>query len=82
MAIFPWVKQSGRCARLVSNMLLMQNDYPMSVLHSIDRQAYYEALREGPGELIPLYVEAIETTAVSEMRVYDQAQQVPRRQAS
>lgn len=83
MAIFPWVKQSGRCARLVSNMLLVQNDYPMAVLHSIDRQAYYEALREGPNALIPLYIEAIETTALSEVRVYDQAlQQAPRLRAS
>lgn len=82
MSIFPWAKQSGRCARLASNMLLAQGEYPMAVLHSIDRQAYYEALREGPRALVHLYIEAIETTALSEVRVYDQAGLIPRRHAS
>lgn len=73
MAIFPWAKETGRCARILSNLLLTQADYPLAVIHSIDRQRYYEALRTGPRDLISVYLEAVETTAVSEIRVYDEA---------
>jgi Fic family protein len=73
MAIFPWAKETGRCARIISNVLLRQADYPLAVIHSIDRQRYYEALRTGPRDLMSVYLEAVETTAVSEMRVYDEA---------
>jgi Fic family protein len=79
MAIFPWTKQTGRIARIVSNLLLMQAEYPLAVIHSIDRQRYYEALRTGPKDLISVYLEAVETTALSELRVYDEAERAPRR---
>lgn len=79
MAIFPWAKESGRCARIATNLLLRQADYPFTVLHSIDRQAYYEALRGQRGALARLYVEAIQVTATSEIRVYDEAEQAARR---
>ncbi|WP_428262637.1 Fic family protein [Haliangium sp.] len=75
MAIFPWAEQSGRCARITANLLLRQAGYPWAVLHSIDRQAYYEALRNERDDLVSLYLEAIETSAMSEIRVYDQAEQ-------
>jgi Fic family protein len=79
MAIFPWTKQTGRLARIISNLLLMQAEYPLAVIHSIDRQRYYEALRTGPKDLISVYLEAVETTALSELRVYDEAERAPRR---
>lgn len=79
MLIFPWAKESGRCARIVSNLILRRAGYPFAVLHSIDRQAYYEALRGDRDALINLYLEAIETTALSEIRVYDEADRGTRR---
>lgn len=79
MLIFPWSKESGRCARIISNLILRRADYPFAVLHSIDRQAYYEALRGDREALINLYLEAIETTALSEIRVYDEADRGTRR---
>jgi Fic family protein len=79
MTIFPWAKESGRGARIISNMLLRRADYPLAVLHSIDRQDYYEALRGDREALINLYLEAIETTALSEIRVYEEAERASRR---
>ena len=79
MAIFPWAKESGRCARLASNLILAMSGYPLAVLHSIDRQAYYEGLREGALALVPLYSEALETAALAEIRVYDEAEHNARR---
>jgi Fic family protein len=73
MAIFPWLQQSGRLSRILSLMILEQAGYPLPVIHSIDRQAYYEALRSSDRRpLIRLYLEAVETTASSALRVYEE----------
>jgi Fic family protein len=79
MAIFPWAKESGRCARIVSNLLLRQADFPIAVIHSIDRQRYYESLRGESDQLLQMYLEAVQTAAVSEIRVYEEAERAPRR---
>lgn len=77
MAIFPWAKESGRTIRVASNLLLQEAGYPIAIVHSIDRQKYYEALRGDHLGLTSLYLEAVQTTAETEMRVYDEAQKGP-----
>ena len=77
MAIFPWAKESGRTIRVASNLLLQEGGYPIAIIHSIDRQRYYEALRGDHLSLTSLYLEAVQTTAETEMRVYDEAQKTP-----
>jgi len=62
MSIFPWAKGTGRVARILSNSILSRHDYPMAVIHSIDRQRYYDALRTDDNKLELLYLEAVETT--------------------
>lgn len=74
MAIFPWAKESGRTIRVASNLLLQEAGYPIAIIHSIDRQRYYESLRGDHVGLTSLYLEAVQTTAETEMRVYDEAQ--------
>jgi Fic family protein len=74
MAIFPWAKESGRTVRIACNMLLQEAGYPIAIIHSIDRQRYYESLRGEPMSLISLYLEAVQTTAETEMRVYNEAE--------
>jgi Fic family protein len=73
MAIFPWAKETGRTARIVCNLLLEEAGYPVAVIHSIDRQRYYEALRGDHLGLLSLYLEAVQTTAESELKVYEEA---------
>jgi len=83
MAIFPWAKDTGRLARILSNLLLVQENYPVAVIHSIDRQRYYEALREvDTRPLLSVYLEAVETTANSAVRVYQEAARSRPRRAS
>jgi Fic family protein len=79
MRIFPWAKRSGRTARIAANLLLKQAGYPLAIIHSIDRQRYYEALRSDNTDIVSVYLEAVETTAVSEVRVYEEAERMPRR---
>ena len=73
MAIFPWAKGSGRVARILSNAILHRHQYPLAVIHSIDRQRYYDALRTDDNKLELLYLEAIETTAQSAIQVFQEA---------
>jgi Fic family protein len=77
MAIFPWAKESGRTIRIASNLLLQEGGYPIAIIHSIDRQRYYEALRGDHIGLTSLYLEAVQTTAETEIRVYDEAGKAP-----
>lgn len=82
MAIFPWAKESGRAIRITSNLLLQEGGYPISIVHSIDRQRYYEALRGDHMALTSLYLEAVQTTAETELRVYEEAgKAAPKRRA-
>jgi len=73
MGIFPWPKTTGKIARLLSNLILLRYRYPIAVIHSIDRQRYYDGLRTDDAKLELLYLEAVETTAQSALRVYDEA---------
>ncbi len=74
MAIFPWAKESGRTIRICTNLLLQEGGYPVAVIHSIDRQRYYESLRGEPSGLLSLYLEAVQTTAETELRLYEEAE--------
>ena len=67
----------GTNSRLVSTY---SNEKPIAIIHSIDRQRYYEALRGDHVGLLSLYLEAVQTTAESELKVYDEADKAaPRR---
>ena len=83
MAIFPWAMHTGRTARILANLLLEQAGYPIAVIHSIDRQRYYESLRSPNSRaLMSVYLEGVETTAASAVRVYEEAARSGRRRAS
>ena len=83
MAVFPWAKYTGQVARILANLVLEYDDYPLAVIHSIDRQRYYEALRSSDTrQLLSVYLEAVETTAASAVRVYEEADRGSSRHAS
>jgi Fic family protein len=79
MAVFPWAKESGRTARVAANLLLIEAGYPTAVIHSIDRQRYYESLRGEASGLLSLYLEAVQTSAETELRLYEEAEKAPPR---
>jgi len=60
MAIYPWPKNSGKVARLLMNMMLLKDGFPPVVIHSIERQRYYDVLRAESAGLVPLIFESLE----------------------
>jgi Fic family protein len=42
---FPFQSDSGKVSRLLMNVILMRAGYPPAIVHSTERQKYYEALK-------------------------------------
>jgi Fic family protein len=72
MSIYPWTKNTGRVARIMSNLMLERDGYPLAIIHSIDRQRYYEVLRAEHAGLIPLYLESVGTSTETALKFYDE----------
>jgi Fic family protein len=61
MQVFPFTENSGRVARLLSNLVLLQAGYRLPVIiHATDRQRYYESLRLPETTLRDLTIEALD----------------------
>jgi Fic family protein len=61
MQVFPYTEQSGRVARLLANLVLLQGGYRIPcIIHATDRQRYYESLRLPETTLRDLTVEALD----------------------
>jgi Fic family protein len=62
LAAYPWTKNSGKVARLVANYILIRAGYLPAVIHSIERQRYYEVLRHENEGLLNLIIESLENS--------------------
>jgi Fic family protein len=61
MQVFPYTEHSGRVARLLANLVLLQAGYPLPcIIHATDRQRYYESLRLPEAILRDLTMEALD----------------------
>jgi len=60
MKVFPFADGSGKVGRLLMNYFLIRAGYQPAVIHASDRQAYYEALKDGPEALRLIVIEAME----------------------
>lgn len=58
--IFPFTEHSGKVARMCSNMVLLRHNFFPAVIHSIDRQRYYEAFRGTAGGFRTTLMDAME----------------------
>jgi Fic family protein len=66
--IYPWMKNSGKVARLMMNMLLYRDGYLPAVIHAVERQRYYDVLRQDFNDLSRLVVETMVNGIDSAMR--------------
>ena len=82
MQVFPFTENSGRIARLLVNMLLLHAGYPLLlIVHSTDRQRYYDSLRFPETALRDLTMEALDN-ALTQAEKYFAAASAPARKAA
>ena len=72
LATYPWTKNSGKVARLLMNFMLIRYGYLPAVIHSIERQRYYEVLRFENDGLINLVIESLENSIETTGRFLDE----------
>jgi actin-related protein len=62
---FPFQTDSGKVARLLMNVILMRAGYPPAIIHSTERQKYYEALKGQLPIIIGMVNDAITNALLS-----------------
>lgn len=62
LQIFPFTEHSGKVGRMCTNLILLRNGYMPAVIHSIDRQRYYESFRGNVASFRSLLIDAIENS--------------------
>jgi Fic family protein len=65
LRVFPFASDSGKVARLLMNLLLLRSGFPPAVIHSTDRQRYYEALKGSSATMNVIVQEAIDNNLAS-----------------
>ena len=68
--IFPFAEHSGKVGRMLSNLILLRNQMFPSVIHSIDRQKYYEAFRGTVGSFSSLMMDAMENSLDNALKYF------------
>ncbi len=71
LRIFPFTTDSGKVARLVMNLLLLRSGYPPAIIHSTERQRYYEALKGSSATMLSIVQDAIENSLASIEKLLD-----------
>jgi hypothetical protein len=74
LRVFPFALDSGKVSRLLMNIILLRGGYPPAIVHSTERQRYYEALKGQLPVIIQLVNESIMNALASiEKRLDDEA---------
>ena len=82
MQVFPYTDNSGRVARLLMNLVLLHAGFQLPVIiHSTDRQRYYESLRVPEATLRDLTLEALDNALTQAEKLFAQAPARARRAA-
>jgi len=71
LRVFPFPQDSGKVARLFMNLLLLRNGYPPAIVHSTERQRYYEALKGSSATMNTIVQDAIDNSLASIEKLLD-----------
>jgi len=71
LRIFPFTSDSGKVARLVMNLMLLRSGYPPAIIHSTERQRYYEALKGSSTTMHTIVQDSIDNSLASIERLLD-----------
>ena len=70
LQIFPFTDHSGKIGRMCSNLILLRHNYLPVVIHSIDRQRYYEAFRGNVAGFRLLLMDAMENSLDNALKYF------------
>lgn len=59
---------SGKVGRIFMNSFLLQGGYDVVIIHSSERQRYYETLRDGPEALRDLLLDNMDSALESQLK--------------
>jgi Fic family protein len=68
--IHPFIDGNDRTARLLMNLILLQNGYPPAVILNIDRKKYYRVLKEADREKHSNYLDFIGRSVERSLLIY------------
>ena len=69
---FPFPQDSGKVARLLMNILLLRAGMPPVIVHSTERQRYYDALRGSLPTIINMLNDSLRNALMSIEKVLDE----------
>ncbi|MEJ7730883.1 MAG: Fic family protein [Polyangiaceae bacterium] len=69
---YPFPHDSGKVARLFMNLLLLRSGLPPSIIHSTERQRYYEALKGSANIVLQMVQESVENALSSVEKLLDE----------
>jgi Fic family protein len=72
LRVFPFPQDSGKVARLFMNLLLLRAGYPPAIIHSTERQRYYDALKGSSATMTTIVQEAIDNNLASIEKLLEQ----------
>jgi len=75
MQVFPFSEHSGKIGRLVMNMYLLHQGYFPCIIHSSDRQRYYETLKGPAQNLEGLVLESMDNALNNAIKFVTQPQE-------
>lgn len=70
LQVYPFTKNSGKVSRLLMNFILIQKGYPPAIIHSTERQKYYEALKTSPNTVASIVHESLLNSVDSGIRFF------------
>jgi len=82
MQAFPFSDNSGKVGRLLSHFVLVRQGYLPAVIHAIDRQRYYEALRFPVASLGQLLAEATANSLENALKFFQDSKPLAQGRAS
>jgi Fic family protein len=72
LRVYPFPTDSGKVARLFMNLMLMRTGLPPAIIHSTERQRYYEALKGSATTVLQMVQEAVENALSSVEKLLDE----------
>lgn len=72
LRVYPFPTDSGKASRLFMNLLLIRSGLPPAIIHSTERQRYYEALKGSATTVLQMVQEAVENALSSVEKLLDE----------